>query len=146
MPSLDRGNFYLVWAIQLVTQVLFSTDRWLFVYLFVGGVCTWWGFWFIFPLVYAFRRYIYLRLPFNKPLKLNAIWLGRTISGCGLTTKNSSNCTKGRFAPIFKLLFSFWVLNFLFLGVLGGKPVEFPYTDLSVYASLFYFSFFFLFF
>jgi ubiquinol-cytochrome c reductase cytochrome b subunit len=27
MPSLDRGNFYLVWAIQLVTQVLFSTDR-----------------------------------------------------------------------------------------------------------------------
>jgi ubiquinol-cytochrome c reductase cytochrome b/c1 subunit len=49
-----------------------------------------------------------------------------------------------RFRPVFKFFFSFWVLNFLLLGILGGKPVEFPYTGLSVLVSVFYFSFFLL--
>jgi hypothetical protein len=30
MPALDRGNFYLVWVIQIIVRVLFSTDAWVF--------------------------------------------------------------------------------------------------------------------
>jgi ubiquinol-cytochrome c reductase cytochrome b/c1 subunit len=47
-----------------------------------------------------------------------------------------------RIRPLFKFFFSFWVFNFLLLGILGGKPVEFPYTELSVFVSVFYFLFF----
>jgi quinol-cytochrome oxidoreductase complex cytochrome b subunit len=146
MPWLDRGNFYLVWAIQKVTEVLFATDWWIFYYFLICAVCQSWDNWVVFPMVVLLHEYIYPRLFLTKPLKQNSRWLGRTRPSCGLPLKNFSSCTKGKFAPIFKLFFSFWVLNFLFLGVLGGKPVEFPYTDLSVYASLFYFSFFFFFF
>lgn len=49
-----------------------------------------------------------------------------------------------RFRPYFKVGFSFWVFNFLLLGFLGGKTVEFPYSELSVLVSFFYFSFFLL--
>jgi quinol-cytochrome oxidoreductase complex cytochrome b subunit len=47
-----------------------------------------------------------------------------------------------KFRPLFKFLFSFWVANFLFLGFLGGKPVEFPYVCLSLPISFFYFFYF----
>ena len=51
-----------------------------------------------------------------------------------------------RFRPIFKFFFSLWVFNFILLGILGGKPVEFPYSEVSVLVSIFYFSFFLLYF
>jgi quinol-cytochrome oxidoreductase complex cytochrome b subunit len=51
-----------------------------------------------------------------------------------------------RFRPLFKFFFSFWVLNFILLGFLGGKPVEFPFNELSVLVSSFYFLFFILYF
>jgi len=51
-----------------------------------------------------------------------------------------------RFRQIFKFFFSLWVFNFLLLGILGGKPVEFPYSEVSVAVSLYYFSFFFFYF
>ena len=44
----------------------------------------------------------------------------------------------------FKVMFSFWVFNFLLLGVLGGQPVEYPYSEVSVVVSFFYFFFFLL--
>jgi quinol-cytochrome oxidoreductase complex cytochrome b subunit len=50
------------------------------------------------------------------------------------------------FSHAFKFFFSFWVFTFLFLGVLGGKPVEYPYSELSLLASTYYFVFFFLYF
>lgn len=58
----------------------------------------------------------------------------------------SSNLGRGcGFRSQFKFLFSFWVFNFFLLGILGGKPVEYPYSEISVVVSLLYFTFFFLF-
>jgi ubiquinol-cytochrome c reductase cytochrome b/c1 subunit len=48
------------------------------------------------------------------------------------------------FRPVFKFFFTCWVFNFFLLGVLGGNPVEFPYTELSIFVSVCYFLFFFL--
>ena len=51
-----------------------------------------------------------------------------------------------RFRPTFKFFFSFWLFNFFLLGVLGGKPVEYPFSELGVVASVYYFFFFFFYF
>jgi quinol-cytochrome oxidoreductase complex cytochrome b subunit len=143
MPALDRGNFYLVWVIQIIVRALFSTDAWVF---FCGlVVCAFWFPWvsvYVLTLYFLFWRYVVPRFPLIKN-GCTKIVFRRTSR---VKSKNPHIHTKGRFAPLFKLFFSFWVLNFLFLGVLGGKPVEFPYSELSVYVSLFYFSFFFFFF
>jgi quinol-cytochrome oxidoreductase complex cytochrome b subunit len=140
MPAIDRGNFYLVKVISSTGVVLFWWLRIIFIFATAVGFdadpkdlrrltikCPWW-------------RVVYLRLD-NLQAESWEVPLAQTPG-----EQVVGSCTKGRFAPVFKVFFSFWVLNFLLLGVLGGKPVEFPYSELSVYVSLFYFSFFFFFF
>jgi ubiquinol-cytochrome c reductase cytochrome b subunit len=41
----------------------------------------------------------------------------------------------------FTFFFSFFVLSFILLGVLGAKPIEYPYTGLSVVIGAYYFFF-----
>ena len=43
------------------------------------------------------------------------------------------------YSPILKILFWFFVINCIFLGWLGGKPIEYPFLFLSQTATLFYF-------
>jgi quinol-cytochrome oxidoreductase complex cytochrome b subunit len=50
-----------------------------------------------------------------------------------------------RFRVVFKVFFFLWVASFVLLGVLGAKPVEYPYSELSVFAASYYFIFLLLF-
>ena len=43
--------------------------------------------------------------------------------------------------PSFIIFFWFWVVSFILLGWLGAKPVEYPYTQVSVLSSCYYFFF-----
>jgi quinol-cytochrome oxidoreductase complex cytochrome b subunit len=131
MPALDRGNFYLIRCVASIISALVFTDLNLIFFVFLPlFIFNWPELYFFLPLLFYFRYQVVKRFPLFSGIYLS-------VSVCD---------TKGRFSPLFKSLFSFWVLNFLLLGVLGGKPVEFPYSELSVYISLFYFSFFFFFF
>ena len=51
-----------------------------------------------------------------------------------------------QFRLVFKFFFFFWVASFLLLGFLGAKPVEFPYSELSIGATCYYFGFFLIYF
>lgn len=46
------------------------------------------------------------------------------------------------FKPLRKILFWFFIFNFIFLGWLGGQPVKQPFLDYSQLAAVFYFSYF----
>jgi quinol-cytochrome oxidoreductase complex cytochrome b subunit len=52
-------------------------------------------------------------------------------------------CTK--FRPFFRFLFWFLFSDFLLLGWIGQKPVESPYIEIGMFATIFYFSFFIVF-
>jgi ubiquinol-cytochrome c reductase cytochrome b subunit len=52
------------------------------------------------------------------------------------------NLRSNRFRPVFKLLFWIFVFNFLFLLVLGAKPIAQPYTMLGQISTVVYFSYF----
>ena len=49
------------------------------------------------------------------------------------------------FRPIGKIFFWLFIFNFILLTLLGGKPVETPFVELSIFSGLFYFIYFFLF-
>ena len=54
--------------------------------------------------------------------------------------------TKGlQFRPITKLVFFYFIANFLILMILGAKHVETPYIELGQIATLLYFSTFVIF-
>jgi ubiquinol-cytochrome c reductase cytochrome b subunit len=44
-----------------------------------------------------------------------------------------------RFNPVYGIMFFFFSLNTIFLGWLGGKPVEYPYTCFSIFFTFCYF-------
>jgi quinol-cytochrome oxidoreductase complex cytochrome b subunit len=130
LPSLDKGEFNLL---QVCLQLI------------VEGI-----------LVKIYRR-LYRKLlskyaPVLHEIYIRADLFERNIERAKYSNKDISSGAvqrlyKGpRFRPLFKFFFSFWVFNFLFLGCLGGKPVEFPYSELSVFVSFFYFSYFFIYF
>jgi len=54
---------------------------------------------------------------------------------------NTSEIRSGKFRPIFGVAYWFFVSDFLLLGWLGQKPVESPYIELGLGATIFYFSF-----
>lgn len=57
---------------------------------------------------------------------------------------DKSKVRSARFRPIYKVMFWAFVANFFFLGYLGGKPAEQPYTWMSQVATALYFGFFFI--
>jgi len=54
---------------------------------------------------------------------------------------NTSKIRSSKFRPIFRFLYWFWVADFLILGWIGQKPVESPYVEVGVCATIFYFVF-----
>jgi quinol-cytochrome oxidoreductase complex cytochrome b subunit len=58
---------------------------------------------------------------------------------------NTSNIRSSKFRPIFSIAYWFLVSDFLILGWIGQKPVESPYVEIGMLATLFYFLFFILF-
>lgn len=55
---------------------------------------------------------------------------------------STSNVRSNKFRPIFKLLYWFLVSDFILLGWIGQKPVESPYIEIGLYATILYFLFF----
>ncbi len=56
-----------------------------------------------------------------------------------LLNKSSTRSTK--FRPIFSIAYWFLVSDFLILGWIGQKPVESPYIEVGMFATIFYFAF-----
>jgi ubiquinol-cytochrome c reductase cytochrome b/c1 subunit len=48
------------------------------------------------------------------------------------------------FRPVFKFFFWVFLVNCFILGWIGGKPIEYPYYTIGVFATLFYFFYFIL--
>jgi len=46
------------------------------------------------------------------------------------------------FRPVFKFFFWVFLVNCFVLGWIGGKPIEYPYYTIGVFATLFYFFYF----
>jgi len=57
---------------------------------------------------------------------------------------NTSEVRSSKFRPIFSIGYWFLVADFLLLGWIGQKPVESPYIEIGMGATLFYFAFFLL--
>lgn len=54
---------------------------------------------------------------------------------------NTSNIRSTKFRPIFGIAYWFLVADFILLGWIGQKPVESPYIEIGMGATVFYFSF-----
>ena len=54
---------------------------------------------------------------------------------------NTSEIRSSKFRPIFGLAYWFLVSDFILLGWIGQKPVESPYIEIGMGATLFYFFF-----
>jgi ubiquinol-cytochrome c reductase cytochrome b subunit len=54
---------------------------------------------------------------------------------------NTSAIRSSKFRPIFGLAYWFLVSDFLILGWIGQKPVESPYIEIGMFATIFYFLF-----
>lgn len=59
-----------------------------------------------------------------------------------LPVLNTSEIRSSKFRPLFGLLYWFLVSDFLLLGWIGQKPVESPYIEIGMIATIFYFIFF----
>lgn len=55
---------------------------------------------------------------------------------------NFSDCRSSKFRPIYSFFYWFLVSDFLILGWIGQKPVESPFIEIGMLATLFYFIFF----
>jgi hypothetical protein len=54
---------------------------------------------------------------------------------------NTSSVRSSKFRPIFSVAYWFLVSDFLILGWVGQKPVESPYIEIGMGATIFYFVF-----
>jgi len=54
---------------------------------------------------------------------------------------NTSKVRSSKFRPIFGVAYWFLVSDFLILGWIGQKPVESPYIEIGMAATVFYFVF-----
>ena len=54
---------------------------------------------------------------------------------------NTSSIRSTKFRPIFGIAYWFLVADFILLGWIGQKPVESPYIEIGMGATVFYFSF-----
>jgi len=55
---------------------------------------------------------------------------------------NTSQIRSSKFRPIFAFAYWFLVSDFLLLGWIGQKPVESPFIEIGMGATVFYFLFF----
>jgi len=55
---------------------------------------------------------------------------------------NTSNIRSSEFRPFFRIAFWFLVGDFLILGWIGQQPVETPFIEIGIFATVFYFLFF----
>jgi len=55
---------------------------------------------------------------------------------------NLSQVRSSKFRPLYSFFYWFLVSDFLLLGWIGQKPVESPYIEVGMFATLFYFLFF----
>jgi quinol-cytochrome oxidoreductase complex cytochrome b subunit len=54
---------------------------------------------------------------------------------------NTSEIRSSKFRPIFRVLYWFLVSDFILLGWIGQKPVESPFIEVGMFATMFYFLF-----
>jgi ubiquinol-cytochrome c reductase cytochrome b subunit len=54
---------------------------------------------------------------------------------------NFSEVRSSKFRPIFSIFYWLFTVNFLILGWIGQKPVESPYIEIGMGATIFYFLF-----
>lgn len=57
---------------------------------------------------------------------------------------STSDIRSNKFRPLFRFSYWFLVSDFIILGWIGQKPVETPYIEIGMFATLFYFFFFIL--
>lgn len=57
---------------------------------------------------------------------------------------STSEIRSNKFRPLFRFSYWFLVSDFILLGWIGQKPVETPYIEIGMYATVFYFFFFIL--
>lgn len=57
---------------------------------------------------------------------------------------STSDIRSNKFRPIFRFSYWFLVSDFILLGWIGQKPVETPFIEIGMYATVFYFLFFLL--
>ena len=91
--------------------------------------------WYFLPF-YAILRSI--------PDKLGGVvaMIGAILILLALPLINTSKIRSSKFRPIFSIAYWFLVSDFLILGWIGQKPVESPYIEIGMAATLFYFLFF----
>ncbi|MEC8466888.1 MAG: cytochrome b N-terminal domain-containing protein, partial [Pseudomonadota bacterium] len=99
--------------------------------------------WYFLPF-YAILRAINFNILFLDSKLLGVIAMVASIAIVFFLTKlDKSKVRSARFRPIYKVMFWVFIANFFFLGWLGAKPAEAPYTQLSQIATALYFGFFF---
>ena len=88
-------------------------------------------------------------LPFYAILRSIPDKLGGVIAMIGavlilllLPVLNTSEIRSSKFRPIFRVLYWFFISDFLLLGWIGQKPVESPFIEIGVGCTIFYFVFF----
>jgi quinol-cytochrome oxidoreductase complex cytochrome b subunit len=95
----------------------------------------------IVPEWYFLPFYAILR---SVPDKLGGVaaMIGAILILLALPILNTSNIRSSKFRPIFSFAYWFLVSDFLILGWIGQKPVESPYIEIGMGATIFYFLFF----
>lgn len=90
-------------------------------------------------------------LPFQAilrsvPHKLGGvIAMGGALAGLMLLPQiNTSEVRSPAFRPIYRKFFWLFVVNLVILGIIGAKPVEYPFVEVGQLSSLFYFGFLFV--
>lgn len=97
----------------------------------------------IVPEWYFLPFYCILRSIPDKLLGVIAMFLALIIL-IPLSFIHTLNLRSNRFRPLFNFLFWIFVFNFLFLLILGAKPIAQPYTILGQICTVIYFSYFLL--
>jgi quinol-cytochrome oxidoreductase complex cytochrome b subunit len=52
---------------------------------------------------------------------------------------NTSEIRSSNFRPLYKIVLSFFIIDVLILGWIGGNVVEYPYIEIGQIATFFYF-------
>lgn len=91
--------------------------------------------WYLLPF-YAILRAI--------PNKLGGVvaMIGSLLIFLILPFVHTSKVRTNRFKPLSRILFFFFIFNFMILMLLGGLPIEEPYTSISQASTVGYFGFF----
>ena len=97
----------------------------------------------IVPEWYFLPFYAILRAVPNKLMGVIAMF-GSIISLFFLPYLDRSKVKSGNYRPSFQIFYWIFIINFIFLGWLGGKVAEEPYITLSRLGTLYYFGYIFI--